>query len=350
MLAPPRSARDATVTAPHLRMLARWLYAVAALVVLMVIVGGITRLTESGLSITEWRPISGVLFPLTQADWEHAFALYRTTTEAQTVNATMTLSEFKFIFFWEWAHRLLGRLIGLAYALPLAWFAWKRWVPTGYGWRLVAILLLGGLQGAVGWWMVSSGLSGRVDVSHLRLATHLSLALILLGGLVWTARDLAALGREGARPARLRLGAAIALAILAVQILWGAFVAGLRAGHAFPTWPLMGDELFPSGTPILPNALANLVHNPIVVQFAHRWWAMLAFGAMIWLGVRAIRVGGRVEGRALHTLVTLQFVLGVATIMSGVSLWIAVAHQGVAALLVIAAVASAHRVGAGRVT
>lgn len=346
MLAPPRSHSIAGSDTRQLRLMVRWLYIVASLIVMMVIVGGITRLTESGLSITEWRPITGVVFPISQADWEHAFALYRTTTEAQTVNASMTLDEFKFIFFWEWAHRLLGRLIGVVYALPLLWFAVRRAIPRGYGVRLSALLALGGLQGAVGWWMVSSGLSGRVDVSHLRLAVHLSLALILLGGIVWTARDLTQKARdEAARPALLTRVAAITLMILAVQILWGAFVAGLRAGYAFPTWPLMGDELFPSGTPMLPNALANLVHNPVVVQFAHRWWAVVAFGAMIWLGVRAVRAGGRAEGRALHALVTLQSLLGIATLMSGVALWIAAAHQAAAALLVVAATLSAHRIG-----
>jgi cytochrome c oxidase assembly protein subunit 15 len=329
--------------------LARWLYAVAALVVLMVVVGGITRLTESGLSITEWKPISGAIPPLTQADWQHQFDLYRQTTQYQQMNRGMTLPEFQFIFFWEWVHRLIGRLIGVAFALPLAWFAWKRAIPAGYGPRLLALLALGGLQGVVGWWMVVSGLAGRTEVSHYRLAVHLCLALLILGALVWTARDLSALVRDPAsRPAKLRLWPALALGVLAVQLVWGAFTAGLRAGYAFSSWPLMGDELFPAATPMLSPPWLNLFDNPIVVQFVHRWWAFAAAGAMIWLGIKAIRAGQRRAGIALHVLVTAQVCLGIATLLSGVELWVAVAHQGVAALVVAAAALSAHALGMRR--
>ena len=166
--------------------LSRWLFVVAALVFAMVVVGGITRLTESGLSITEWKPISGAIPPLSQSDWQRAFDLYRQTPEYLEINgpAGMDLAQFKRIFFWEWVHRLLGRLIGLAFALPLAWFAWKRAIPKGYGWRLAVLLFLGGLQGAVGWWMVVSGLTERTDVSHFRLSAHLLLALFLLAALI----------------------------------------------------------------------------------------------------------------------------------------------------------------------
>ena len=170
--------------------LQRWLYAVAALIVLMVFVGGVTRLTESGLSITQWKPISGIIPPLNAAQWEAEFALYRRIPEYAAFNQGMTLSGFKAIFFWEYAHRLLGRVIGLAFALPLAWFALRRQIPHGYGWRLAALLALGGFQGFIGWWMVASGLSERTDVSHLRLAVHLLTALVILGGIVWTALDL----------------------------------------------------------------------------------------------------------------------------------------------------------------
>lgn len=343
MLAPPKSDLQSHVVHPGNPLaLVRWLYAVAALVVLMVIVGGITRLTESGLSITEWKPISGALPPLNAADWEREFALYRETTQYKTLNVGMSLADFQFIFFWEWVHRLLGRIIGLAFALPLLWFAVRRMIPSGYGWRLLVLLVLGGMQGVVGWWMVVSGLAGRTEVSHYRLAVHLCLALFILGALIWTARDLAALGRDPAsRPARLKLPAAAVLLMLTVQLFWGAFTAGLRAGYAFPTWPLMGDELFPAATPMLSPWLVNLVDNAIVVQFVHRWWAFAVAGALIWLGIRAIRAGSS-AGVALHGLVLLQIVLGIATLMSGVELWIAVAHQGVAALLVIAATWSAH--------
>lgn len=349
MLAPPKASLDLALAGRgRPGVLAHWLTIVAALVVAMVIVGGITRLTESGLSITEWKPITGAIPPLSQADWQSEFALYQQTTEYQTVNRGMSMGDFQFIYFWEWAHRFLGRFIGVAMAIPLLWFAVRRVIPVGYGWRLVALLALGGLQGAVGWWMVSSGLVGRVDVSHLRLATHLGLALFILGGLTWTAADLRRLaGDHRSSPARLDRWAVAALGALAVQILWGAFVAGMRAGYAFPTWPLMGNELFPGGTVLTANWLANLIDNPIVVQFFHRWWAFVAFGAMIWLGVRARRAGAKRVGPLLHATVTVQLMLGIATLMTGVSLWIAVAHQAVAAILVVVATLSAHAVSVG---
>lgn len=335
MLAPPVSknvTRDAESN--DIRSLIRWLYGVAALIVIMVIVGGITRLTESGLSITEWKPVSGALPPLTAADWEHEFALYRETTQYKQLNVGMNMADFQFIFFWEWVHRLLGRIIGLAFAVPLIWFAVRSKIPSGFGWRLFILLVLGGMQGVVGWWMVVSGLAGRTEVSHYRLAVHLCLALFILGAIIWTARDLAALSRDAsAKPARLSRSVAFVLVLLTVQLFWGAFTAGLRAGYAFPSWPLMGDEFFPAATPMIQPWLVNLVDNPIVVQFVHRWWAFVAAAGLIWLGVRAMR-SGSTAGGPLHLLVLVQILLGIATLYSGVELWIAVAHQGVAALLV----------------
>lgn len=343
MLAPPRSEPAARLAAGNPLALVRWLHAVAVLIVVMVIVGGITRLTESGLSITEWKPVTGALPPLTAADWERELELYRSTTEYQTVNRGMSMADFQFIYFWEWVHRLLGRIIGLAFALPLAWYAWKRMIPSGYGWRLVALLALGALQGAVGWWMVESGLVGRTDVSHYRLAVHLCLALFILGGLIWTARDLSALAVEpGRRAVAMRWPVALALVVLFLQLLWGAFTAGLNAGFAFSSWPLMGDELFPAATPMLAPWALNLVDNPIVVQFIHRWWAFVAAGAMLWLGVKAMRSGERQAGILLHLLIAAQIILGIATLMTGVDLWVAVAHQGVGALVVAAATWCAH--------
>ena len=194
---------DSTASARPLA-LSRWLFMVAALVFAMVVVGGITRLTESGLSITEWKPISGAIPPLSQDDWQRAFDLYKQTPEYREINgpAGMDLAGFQFIFFWEWVHRLLGRLIGLAFALPLAWFAWKGAIPKGYGPRLVALLLLGGAQGALGWYMVVSGLSDRTDVSHFRLSAHLLLALFLLAALIWTALDFRRLAAANKTPSR----------------------------------------------------------------------------------------------------------------------------------------------------
>jgi cytochrome c oxidase assembly protein subunit 15 len=333
-----------SVARPRPRQIANWLLFIAFLVFLMVAVGGITRLTESGLSITQWRPVSGAVPPLNEADWMREFTLYQGTTEYQTVNRHMTLAEFKFIYFWEYFHRLLGRFIGLAFALPFAWFAWKRAIPAGYGWRLGALLALGGLQGAIGWWMVASGLVNRVDVSHIRLAVHLLNAFFIIGGLVWTALDLQALSRDPkARAARLSGFAIVALLVLTVQLCLGAFTAGLRAGYAFDSWPLMGDSLFPAGAPMLEPVWRNIVDNPIVVQFVHRWFAWVAAAMLVILALRTQRAGGKGAAHAVMTLVALQIALGIATLLTGVSLWIAVSHQAVGALLVAAVVVSCHR-------
>ena len=328
---------------PRLHQIANWLFAIAFLVFLMVVVGGITRLTESGLSITQWRPVTGAIPPLNEADWMKEFALYKGTTQYQTVNRHMTLEEFKFIFFWEYIHRLLGRLIGLAFALPFAWFAWKRRIPSGYGPRLGALLALGALQGAIGWWMVTSGLVNRTEVSHLRLAVHLLTAFLIIGGLAWTALDLRTLARNaGARPARLSGLSAAILLLLALQLCLGAFTAGLRAGYAFSTWPLMGDSLFPADTPMITPLWRNIVDNPIVVQFTHRWLAWIVGVALFLLAARAHRWGAPKQGAALMALVALQIGIGIATLLTGVELWIAVAHQAVGALLVAATVTCCH--------
>ena len=327
------------------RSVARWLFAVAALIVAMVVVGGITRLTESGLSITSWKPISGIIPPLTEAQWQAEFAGYRRIPEYAAFNQGMTLSGFKAIFFWEYAHRLLGRVIGLAFAAPLLWFAVKKAIPAGYGWRLVALLALGGLQGAIGWWMVASGLTQRTDVSHIRLAVHLTTALFILAGIVWTALDLQALARSRmAAPAGLRPVAMAALALLTLQIVLGALTAGLDAGYAFSSWPLMGDAWFPAGVTMLAPAWTNAVDNPVVVQFIHRWFAFAAAAALLWLAVRATKTGSRL-GFVVVALVTLQIFLGVATLLTGVEIGVAVAHQANAALLLIATVAAAHAIG-----
>lgn len=330
------------------RAVARWLWFVAALIVAMVMVGGITRLTESGLSITSWKPISGTIPPLNEAQWQAEFAAYQRIPEYQTFNQGMTLAGFKAIFFWEYLHRLLGRVIGLAFAAPLIWFAVRRHIPAGYGWRLAALLALGGVQGAIGWWMVASGLSERTDVSHIRLAVHLSVALVILAGIAWTALDLRALARSPlASPARLRPVATIALLLLFAQIVLGAFTAGLDAGYAFASWPLMGDALFPADAPMLSPAWANAVDNPVVVQFIHRWFAFAAAAALLWLSVAATRTGSY-AGYFVTGLVTLQIMLGIATLMTGVEIAVAVAHQVNAALLLIATVAAAHAIGRSR--
>ena len=330
---------------PRPGAIAGWLTFVAVLIFLMVIVGGITRLTESGLSMVRWEPISGIIPPLTEADWQAEFDHYRRTPQYEQVNRGMTLDDFKTIFFWEYVHRLLGRIIGLAFALPLLWFWWKRAIPEGYGWKLGGLLALGGLQGAIGWWMVASGLVDVPEVSHIRLAVHLLLALLIFAAIVWTALDLGALREGDARPARPPTLGIWAFCILFLQFLFGAYVAGLEAGYAFNTWPSMGGEFFPAATPMLEPWLRNLVDNPVVVQFVHRWLAFLVAGLAVWVGVSAWRRGARVDGAFLIAAVLGQIFLGILTIISGVQIDIAVAHQGMAALLLAALVVCIHRLG-----
>jgi cytochrome c oxidase assembly protein subunit 15 len=352
--APARPARnpatlphDGRVAVPCPGAIARWLLVVAAFVFLMVVIGGITRLTESGLSMVRWEPIRGTIPPLNAAQWQAEFAAYQTSPEYQKINAGMTLAAFKQIFFWEYLHRLVGRLIGLIFAVPLLWFWWKRAVPAGYGLRLTALLALGGLQGAIGWWMVASGLIDRPDVSHIRLAIHLCAALFIFAGLIWTALDLRALARDpAARPARLPGLAIVAIVVLAVQILLGAFTAGLDAGYAFSSWPKMGETWFPEGGWRAGWSLAaNVVDNPVVVQFVHRWWAWAAAAALLALAWRAQRAGIKGPGHAITTAVVVQILLGIATLLSGVSIPIAAAHQAVAALLLGSVVWAAHGLG-----
>lgn len=334
--------------APRPLALSRWLLIVALLVFCMVVVGGITRLTESGLSITEWKPISGAIPPLTHEQWMAAFEAYQKIPEYQQINRGMSLSDFQFIFFWEWVHRLLGRVIGLAFALPLAWFAWRRQVPPGYGPRLLALLALGGLQGAIGWWMVKSGLSVRTDVSHYRLAVHLLTALFIIGGLIWTALDLADFARTRARPARLTGFAMVALAVLAVQLLFGAFTAGLDAGYVASDWPLMNDHLVPEGISWMGSLWATLSSDPYLVHFIHRWWAWAAAAMLILLARRAKAAGCRGPSMAINAAVGAQVLLGIATVMSGIALWLAVLHQAVGAIVVASAAWGAHGVGRAR--
>lgn len=337
---------------PRPLALARWLFAVAGLVTLMVVVGGITRLTESGLSITEWKPVTGTLPPLTEAQWQAEFEAYKQIPQYIEVTgpAGMTLDGFKYIFFWEWFHRLLGRIIGLAYGLPLAWFWVKRAIPQGYHARLVGLLVLGGLQGFVGWWMVKSGLTADVKVSHLRLATHLSLALTTLGLLVWTALDLRGHAR-GERKARLAGLPALAVAVLAVQLFYGALVAGLRAGPVagggwfnWGSWPLMQDRFFPAGIDWSQGAVHALTADPYLVHFIHRWWAWLVVLVLVLLA-RRVRVVERSASVAIHSAFGIQILLGIATVYSGVAIWLAALHQLTGALLLAATVWGAHRLG-----
>lgn len=332
------------------RPIALWLFAIAALVVLIVAIGGITRLTESGLSITEWKPVTGTLPPLTEVQWQAEFAAYQQIGEFQQVAGPqgMTLADYKFIYFWEWFHRLLARLIGLAFALPLAWFWLKGAIPVGYKPRLLALLALGGLQGALGWLMVRSGLNTQMtDVSHFWLSAHLLTALFTLGGLIWTARDLLRLaGNSRAAPARLTPLAGWTLLVLFVQLLLGAWVAGLNAGLASDTWPMMSGQLLPQ----FDNSrglLFAVTHDPFLLHWLHRWWAWVAVALLIVLARAVKRNGDRRASVLVHSAFGIQILLGIATVMTGVALWLAVAHQLVGALLVAATAWAANRLGWG---
>ena len=319
------------------RAVAGWLLGIAALVFAMVVVGGITRLTESGLSITRWDVVSGTLPPLSEAEWQRQFALYQQSSQYSLMNRGMSLAEFKGIFFWEYVHRLLGRLVGLAFALPLAWFWLRRQIPAGYKPRLVALFALGGLQGAIGWWMVASGLVDRTEVAPERLAVHLSNALIIMAGCIWTALDL--LDGDAPRHDRPRGWIWPVTALLSVQIVWGAFTAGLRAGHAADTWPLMLGALVPPG--ILGSAV-DAIADPVSVQFIHRSLAYGVAAAILLVWLRLRRAGAGLRALALGALVLTQFALGVLVIINHVPIPLGVAHQGVAALLVAATVWAAH--------
>ena len=326
--------------------ISNWLYSVAFLVFIMVVVGGITRLTESGLSITEWKPITGALPPLSEADWLSEFQKYQQIPEYLEISgpAGMTLADFKFIYFWEWVHRLLGRMIGVAFALPLLWFGVKRAIPSGYGWRLVALLALGGLQGTIGWWMVSSGLSERTDVSHFRLAVHLLTALVILGGLVWTALDLRQLARGNDRSARMTgLGFAV-LVVLLIQLLFGAYTAGLNAGYVASSWPLMNEYFIPGGIDWASGIWTALNNDPYLIHFIHRWWAWVAVGFLVILA-RKVRSIDRRASVAIHIAFGSQILLGIATVMTGIDIYLAVLHQAVGALVVAATVWGVHLLG-----
>jgi cytochrome c oxidase assembly protein subunit 15 len=329
---------------PRPLALSNWLFSVAFLVFAMVVIGGITRLTESGLSITEWRPITGAIPPLSDADWARAFELYQRTPEYRQINgpAGMDLVAFQRIFFWEWLHRLMGRIVGLAFALPLAWFALKRAIPSGYGWKLAGLLLLGAAQGVLGWYMVMSGLADRTDVSHLRLSAHLLLAFAIMGALIWVALDLRRLAATGNdQPARLTQLSATVLAILAVQILYGAWVAGLNAGQVANSWPLMHGRFVPDGIDWSLGAGHALTYDPFLVHFIHRWWAWVAVAALV-IFARRVRPLDRRASIAIHSAFGTQILLGIGTVLTGVALGLAALHQAVAALLVAATVWGAH--------
>ncbi|HEY1747426.1 MAG TPA: COX15/CtaA family protein [Xanthobacteraceae bacterium] len=328
----------------HARAIRVWLYAVAALVLAMVLVGGATRLTESGLSITEWRPVIGVLPPLSDGGWQDVFAKYQAIPQYKALNAGMSLADFKTIYWWEWTHRLLGRVIGAAFLLPFLWFLWRGWIPRELRPRLWFIFVLGALQGAVGWWMVASGLSERTEVSQYRLATHLILASVIYVALLWTAAARANPFVAAARAAT-RAGALVLLVLVLAQVYLGALVAGLRAGYAYNTWPLIDGGLIPKSADLLFQTppWRNFFENILTVQFDHRMIAYLVFiGAVVHAidVTRNEKARGRIAALVLLAAVALQTIIGIATLMLVVPLPLALLHQ--AGAMLVLTVATLH--------
>jgi heme a synthase len=331
---------------PH-RAVRWWLISVAALIALMVLVGGATRLTESGLSIVEWKPVTGSVPPLSEAQWTEAFEAYKKIPQYRELNAGMSLSEFKEIFWWEWSHRLLGRFIGAAYLLPFLFFLWRGGLSGELKRRLWLLFGLGGLQGAVGWWMVASGLTERVEVSQYRLATHLVLALLIFAGIVWTVRRLA--GRpQIAVSSRLRFTSALLLVVTLIQIYFGALVAGLRAGRAYNTWPQIDGALIPSAERLWFETpwWRNMFDNVLTVQFEHRMtaYALFALAALHAFDAVRSRAGSAASGALLLLgAVSLQGVLGILTLLNQVPIDLALAHQAVAIVVLTLAVMQTER-------
>lgn len=325
-----------------------WLFVMAALVFLMVVVGGATRLTESGLSMVDWRPVTGILPPVSEADWTDEFAKYQTSPEYKLKNAGMSLAEFKEIFYWEWGHRVLGRVIGLAFFLPLVWFWVRGQIPEGYRGRLIALFILGGSQGLLGWYMVQSGLVDEPAVSQYRLAAHLSLALFIFSALFWTALGLRFSPQSEQAPqpsARLQLFARLTLAVTAVQIVLGAFVAGLKAGYIHNTWPLMDGGLVPFGLTMMDPGWINLFENAVTVQFNHRMGAYglaCVAGYTAWLAWRERAVTGR-AGLFLLSALLFQIVVGIITLLMVVPVFWGTLHQAGGVLVLTAALTLVFR-------
>ncbi len=331
-----------------LRPVRIWLLTVAVLIAAMVLVGGATRLTESGLSIVEWKPVTGALPPLNEAEWKQAFDGYKAIPQYRQMNAGMSLDEFKTIFWWEWSHRLLGRVIGMVYLLPFLYFLWRGGLGAELKRRLWGIFALGALQGGVGWWMVASGLSQRVEVSQYRLATHLVLALLIFAGIVWTLRRL----RQTTAlivPSRLKITGIVLLALTFVQLYLGALVAGLRAGKIYNTWPDIDGGFIPSAARLFFHVpwWRNLFENTLTVQFEHRMVAYTLFALVVLHVIDAARA--RVDRAVLEGalwllgIVSVQVVLGILTLLNQAPMDLALTHQAVAILVLTLAVSQAER-------
>ncbi|WP_334363044.1 COX15/CtaA family protein [Bradyrhizobium sp. AZCC 1578] len=339
--------------APHASAVRWWLIVVAALIAVMVLVGGATRLTESGLSIVEWKPVTGTLPPLNKAQWAQAFEGYKAIPQYRELNAGMSLAEFKTIFWWEWSHRLLGRVIGAVYLLPFLYFLWRGAFSAELKKRLWLIFGLGALQGAVGWWMVASGLSQRTEVSQYRLATHLVLALIIFASIIWTLRRMRARPQPAAAP-RLKITAVALLGLTFLQLYFGALVAGLRAGRVYNTWPEIDGAFIPSAARLFFEEpwWRNLFDNTLTVQFEHRMTAYALLALAVFHAVDSVRsrAGVAVVGGAwsLVTAIALQAGLGILTLLHQVPIDLALAHQATAIVVLTLAVLQTERLVARR--
>jgi len=323
-----------------MRDVRRWLWAIACLVAGMVMLGGATRLTGSGLSITEWNVVTGVFPPLSDAAWLAEFDKYRAIPQYQQINKGMALADFKFIYFWEWAHRLLGRLVGFAFAIPLAYFWWRGKIGPSLRWKLVVLLFLGGLQGAIGWWMVASGLAVRTDVSQYRLAVHLTLACVIFVALVWVATTL--LPKRESTGRRGKVFAVVLIVLSLVQVFLGAIVAKTNAGLTFNTWPLIDGVFHPKREQLflLEPWWRNIFENVMAVQFNHRMTAYLLWFAALGYALYQMRHAAWRQAWILFALITLQAVLGIVTLLYAVPLALGLAHQ--AGAVVVLAYASYH--------
>jgi cytochrome c oxidase assembly protein subunit 15 len=314
-----------------------WLIIVAAMIVAMVVVGGATRLTGSGLSITEWQPIMGALPPFNDADWQTLFEKYQQSSQFKLQNSGMSIEDFESIFWWEWSHRLLGRTVGAVFFLPFLGFLIARKIERRLLPRLWGIFVLGGLQGALGWYMVASGLVDRVEVSQYRLSAHLTLATVLLAAVVWTIFSLKLRHRW---PKGLDQWLAVALtALVLLQVAAGAFVAGLNAGLAYNTWPLMDGHFIPNGLLIMEPHWRNIFENALTVQFNHRMLAYLILSVALWHAVRSSTPSAMV----LVACILVQVGLGIITLLSHVPLDLALVHQLGAMVVLIVALWNLHR-------
>jgi heme a synthase len=350
-LALPAAGSAAAAAAPGHRAIAAWLLVCCALVFAMVVVGGVTRLTHSGLSIVEWQPIVGTLPPLGDAAWQETFEKYKLTPEFRQVNHAMSLAEFKGIFWWEYFHRLLGRLIGLVFFVPLAWFWARGRLDRALAWKLAGIFALGGLQGAMGWYMVMSGLVDDPRVSQFRLTAHLVIAVLIFATMLWVAMDLLAPRKVASRATRTttdgvrRLGWWIT-GVIGYMIVTGGFVAGIRAGKAYNTFPLMQGHIVPPEIFMIDPWWQNFFYNMATVQFDHRLgaWVLAFLVPWLWLRVRKASASprGRLAANLLLAAVIVQIALGITTLLLAVPVALGAAHQGGAVVLLAAALFANH--------